>query len=70
VRRSENPRRLVDVGRCPRPTSRVTVPERDGDAQCFGIIEREGHSCRRSIRQQGVRRRNQVPVITGPAGTP
>ena len=49
---SESPCRVVDVVRHGRPTSRVKAPEGDGHAQCFGTIEREGHSSRRPIRQQ------------------
>ena len=66
----ESPRRTVDVGRRWRPTSRVKVPERNGDAQRVAILERERHSGRRPVRQHGVRRRNQVPVITPPTAMP
>jgi hypothetical protein len=66
----ESPRRMVDVGGRWPATSRMKIPKRDGNAQCFPIVHREGRFSRRPIRQQGVRSRNQVPIITGPAETP
>lgn len=69
VQGSQSPGQVVDVAWGGRPTSRVKGPERDSDAQCFGIAGREVVSRRRAIPQQRIRRRYKASVRVTPFET-